>query len=99
MAANDGKRDLMSAEQLIQLLPELDILDSRPATAVFSPPSVSLPSRKPFRAALSDVLAVRDDLNPRSASQPLQSFDNCLQLHLIVRRQWQTATELTFGAR
>jgi hypothetical protein len=97
VTANDGECHLMLTQQLIQFLPEFDILDGGPSRSFSPPPAVLLPAGHPFHGTLSYIFAVGDDFDTGTSSESTEAFDDGLEFHLIIGGFRMTAAELAFG--
>lgn len=95
---DDREAHAMFREQSIEPLPEFNVLDRHPASAVFALPTILLPIGHPTGAAVGDILAVGDDLDGGRSRKRLQSGDDGHHLHLIVGRVGGATGEFFLGA-
>src|SRR5687768_3526576 len=86
VAGNAGVYDLMLGDQLVELLPEIEVLHRRRIRSAPAPPPVGLPFDHPLAEPLANVLAVGEQLDVRRPSQGFEAADDGGQLHAVVRR-------------
>src|SRR5690349_13234421 len=94
---DDRKAHAMLREQSIETLPEFDILDRHPTSAIFALPTVLLPIRKPTGASVCDIFAVSNDLHDRRTCERFQTADDSHQFHLIVGCVCRSARKFLLG--
>src|SRR4051812_29113015 len=94
-----GVLELVLGDQLIELLPKIDVLDGRMISWLAPPPAVGLPLGHPFAQAFANVDTVGQQFHVGRSRERLEPLDDGHQLHAVVRGLRLAAAALHLFAR
>ena len=84
MAFDMFEATIMLGDQVVELLPEVDILDLFQSTRGLSLPSTSFPAMNPLGNAVFDIAAIGYYMDSGPAFKFFEALDNSLKLHSVV---------------
>lgn len=99
VAGDAGVGNMMFDDELVELLPEVDVLDFAPAVLFLSPPTIALPTGHPFAQTFANVLTVQEQFDDRGPLERFESAHHREQLHAVVGRVGFAAGGFQFLAR